>query len=74
MSKCRPPQTPYDIYPKSWKDPDLILEELRIAENNCDVILNAAETMVRGSLLFHDLRNPGGIIDPLQQLVRMLKR
>jgi len=47
--------------------------ELEVAEHNCDVILQTAETMMHRSLLFHDLRNPSGMIDPLRELVGKLK-
>jgi len=72
-SKMARAPSPYELHPKSRNKLDQVLEELRIAEHNCDIILQKAEDMIRLSLLFHDLRNPAAMIDPLRDLVRMLK-
>jgi len=80
MSRARPVARPlltaYGVVLKIWKNRQkhsLILDKLRLAESNCDVILQAAEEMISRSLLFHDLRNPDGMIKPLRQLVLILK-
>ncbi|KAK7750141.1 hypothetical protein SLS62_007890 [Diatrype stigma] len=53
--------------------PRAILVEMEKAERNYDVIMSTAEAMIRGSLLFHDLKDPSSMIKPLRELVGQLK-
>lgn len=61
----------FNVSPKDGIEP--VITEIGIAENNLDVILDTAEEMIRRSLLFHDLRDPFSMIEPLRDLVGKIK-